>query len=73
MVLLEYTFVLVVKTCTVECCSSIEKVFQPPDKHVLDTLGTNRRKFQSKWYHFVVNHKLLLSVKLLKRHSLKLD
>ena len=35
--------------CTAECCSSIAKVFQPTDKHLLESLATTR-KFQSQWY-----------------------
>ena len=37
-------------TCTAECWFSFEKPFQPTDKHTLDTLATDKRKFQSQWY-----------------------
>ena len=37
-------------TCTAKCCFSFEKPFQPTDKHTLDTLATDKRKYQSQWY-----------------------
>lgn len=37
-------------SCTRECCSSLEKSFQPTDKVTLDSLATDKRRFQSQWY-----------------------
>ena len=36
--------------CTRECCSSFEKSFQPTDKPTLNSLATDKRRFQSLWY-----------------------
>ena len=37
-------------SCTRECCSNFEKTSQPTDKPALNSLATDKRRFQSQWY-----------------------
>lgn len=37
-------------TCTHECCSNFAKAFQPIDQVTLNSLATDKRRFQFQWY-----------------------
>ena len=44
------TYAMVNDSCAAECFTNYEALFQPTDKHILDSLAYEKRKFQPQWY-----------------------